>query len=166
MATYRECKTLKFPGSEIVYQMTDDTKVAKNQGIDNAGKVLGVDSNGLVTLMNVESAGTGSSGTSSITVDAAMSSTSTNPVQNKVIKEAIDECITSMSVSGKTITYKKKDGSIGTITTQDTNTTYTVATTTTNGLMSSTDKETLDNIGATIDNKIKAAIEDAIGGSY
>ena len=41
------------------------------------------------------------------------------------IDEAFDEAITGLSVSGKTITYTKGDGSIGTITTQDTNTVYT-----------------------------------------
>ena len=38
-----------------------------------------------------------------------------------VINEEIDDAITGLSVSGKTITYTKKDGSTGTITTQDTN---------------------------------------------
>ena len=42
--------------------------------------------------------------------------------------------ISGLSVSGKTITYTKVDGSTGTITTQDT--TYNVATTSANGLMS------------------------------
>ena len=101
-----------------------------------------------------------------ITVDDALSSVSTNPVQNKVVNTAIsnlstlvgdktvseqiddafDGAITGLSVSGKTITYTKGDGSTGTITTQDTNTTYSVATTNTDGLMSSTDKSKLDSI--------------------
>lgn len=83
-------------------------------------------------------------GATKITVDSALSSTSTNPVQNKVvntaisnlntlvgdtsvatqISDAVDECVTGLSVSGTTITYTKGDGSTGTITTQDTNTTY------------------------------------------
>lgn len=81
-------------------------------------------------------------GATKITVDSALSSTSTNPVQNKVVNTAIsslnalvgdmavseqisaatNECITGMSVSGKTVTYTKKDGSTGSITTQDTDT--------------------------------------------
>ena len=166
MAEYKTMKTIKFPGSDIIYDVTDDDKVDKDQGIDTAGKVLCVGNDGLVTLIEMDSAGTGGSGTSSITVDAALSTTSTNPVQNKVVNAAINECITGMSVSGQTITYTKKDGSTGTITTQDTNTIYTVATVTTDGLMSATDKNTLNNIGTTIDTKIKAAIGDAIGGSY
>lgn len=213
MAEYKIMKTIKFPGSDIIYDITDDNKVDKDQGINNAGKVLCVGDDGLVTLIEMDSAGTGSSGTSSITVDAELSDTSTNPVQNKVVNTAINECITGMSVSGKTITYTKKDGSSDTITTQDTTythpsyTSYTgsptanaepsfggtfsvsqcktnatghvtaltartvkipndVATTSAAGLMSAGDKTKLDNIETTIDNKIKAAIGDAIGGSY
>ena len=83
-------------------------------------------------------------GATKITVDSTLSSTSTNPVQNKAvntaisnlntlvgntsvatqISDAVDECVTGLSVSGTTITYTKGDGSTGTITTQDTNTTY------------------------------------------
>lgn len=112
-------------------------------------------------------------------VDSTLSSTSTNPVQNKVLNEEFDSVATAMnalesaidgksdsshihddryyteteintkldtinteldgsikslSVSGKTITYTKNDGSTGTITTQDTNTdtkvTNTLSTTT------------------------------------
>lgn len=55
-----------------------------------------------------------------------------------------DTYIKGLSVSGKTITYTKGDGGTGTITTQDT--TYSVATTSSNGLMSSTDKTKLDGI--------------------
>lgn len=83
-------------------------------------------------------------GANKITVDSTLSSSSTNPVQNKVVNAAIsnlntlvgdtavseqidtamDAAITGLSVSGKTITYTKGDGTTGTITTQDTNTTY------------------------------------------
>lgn len=51
------------------------------------------------------------------------------------ISDAMDETITGLSVSGKTITYTKGDGSTGTITTQDTNTTYSTATSSTAGLV-------------------------------
>lgn len=43
------------------------------------------------------------------------------------ISNAVDDCITNMSVSGKIITYTRADGTTGTITTQDTNTTYSAA---------------------------------------
>lgn len=90
-------------------------------------------------------------GANKTTVDSSLSSTSTNPVQNKVINSALAgklstsgtaakatadasgnnivdtyetkaNAITGLSVSGKTITYTKGDGTTGTITTQDTNT--------------------------------------------
>lgn len=44
------------------------------------------------------------------------------------IDDAMDKAITGLSVSGKTVTYTKGDGSTGTITTQDTNTTYSAGT--------------------------------------
>lgn len=60
--------------------------------------------------------------------------------------------ITGLSIKGRTITYTNSDGTTGTLTTQDTNTTYSVATTSTNGLMSSTDKTKLDGIDAGANN--------------
>lgn len=72
------------------------------------------------------------SGANKTVVDSAMSTDSTNPVQNKVVKAAIDSStnafIKGLSVSGRVITYTKGDGTTGTITTQDTNTTYGVMT--------------------------------------
>ncbi len=56
--------------------------------------------------------------------------------------------IKALSVSGKTITYIKGDDSTGTITTQDTNTTYSAATPSTSGLMSAADKKKLDGIAS------------------
>ena len=54
--------------------------------------------------------------------------------------------ISGLKVSGRTITYTYGNGSTGTITTQDTNTTYNAATTSTAGLMSAADKTKLDGI--------------------
>lgn len=59
-----------------------------------------------------------------------------------------DTYIKSLSVSGQTITYTKGDGDTGTITTQDTNTTYSVATSSVAGLMSASDKAKLDGIAS------------------
>lgn len=56
--------------------------------------------------------------------------------------------IKGLSVSGRTITYTKGDDTTGTITTQDTNTTYPLVSTEVNGLMSATDKAKLDGIAA------------------
>lgn len=64
------------------------------------------------------------------------------------VKALFNKGITGLSVNGRTITYTKGDGTTGTITTQDTNTTYGVATTSTNGLMSSSDKTKLNSIAS------------------
>lgn len=69
--------------------------------------------------------------------------TSADSVYNGSLK-IIEEYIKGLSVSGKTITYTKGNGTTGTITTQDT--TYSNATTSTSGLMSSADKQKLDLI--------------------
>lgn len=59
----------------------------------------------------------------------------TNDIPNSII---------TLSLNGKTISYTKKDGTTGTLVTQDT--TYSVATTSVNGLMSSSDKSKLDGL--------------------
>ena len=55
MATYKEMKTIKFPNSNVIYTITDDSKVAKNHGVENAGKFLGVGDDGSVTLVDAPS---------------------------------------------------------------------------------------------------------------
>ena len=62
------------------------------------------------------------------------------------IKALFNRGITGLSIFGKVITYTKGDGTTGTITTQDTNTTYSKATQSADGLMSSDDKTKLDGI--------------------
>ena len=84
-------------------------------------------------------------------VDTALSDTSTNTVQNKVITAALNNTITGLSVNGRTITYTKLNGSTGNITTQDT--TYNTATTSATGLMSPSDKTNLDNLVTYVGNK-------------
>ncbi len=54
----------------------------------------------------------------------------------------IDNSIVGLSVNGRTITYTKNDGTTNTITTQDTNTTYGVVSTTANGLAPKLDGST------------------------
>ena len=58
------------------------------------------------------------------------------------INSEVDGSIKGLSASGKTITYTKNDGTTGTITTQDT--TYSAASTSAAGLMSSSDKTKLN----------------------
>jgi hypothetical protein len=73
--------------------------------------------------------------------------------------------IKNLSISGKNITYTKTDGTTGTITTQDTNTTYSAATISAAGLMSASDKTKLDGI-ATGANKysLPTASSSTLGG--
>ena len=74
--------------------------------------------------------------------------TATKATQDSAGQQINTTYIKGLSVSGKTITYTKGDGTTGTITTQDTNTTYNAATQSANGLMSSTDKTKLDGIAS------------------
>lgn len=50
------------------------------------------------------------------------------------VKALFNKGITGLSVSGRTITFTKGDGTTGTLTTQDTNTTYDVVSKSSNGL--------------------------------
>ena len=149
--------------------------------------VVNADSNGLMTPAMFNKLNSIAEDATKVTIDSALSSTSTNPVQNKVINSALagkantshgthvsfsttapvangtasagsastvarsdhrhplqtsvsgsagsatndsegqnisTTYIKGLSVAGKVITYTKGDGSTGTITTQDTNTTY------------------------------------------
>ena len=72
--------------------------------------------------------------------------TATKATQDSVGQQINTTYIKGLSVSGKTITYTKGDGTTGTITTQDTNTTYSNATTSAAGLMSPGDKTKLNGI--------------------
>ena len=84
MAVYKEMKSIKFPNSDVVYVITDDNKIQKDQGTSNAGKVLIIGADGMATTedpKNIE--------TKKPTIDSSLSSTSTNAVQNKVINNAI-----------------------------------------------------------------------------
>lgn len=61
-------------------------------------------------------------------------STATKATQDSAGQQINTTYIKGLSVSGKTITYTKGDGTTGTITTQDTNTTYSVGTASALGL--------------------------------
>lgn len=58
----------------------------------------------------------------------------------------IKSAVVGLTISGRTITWTKADGTTGTLTTQDT--TYSAATQSANGLMSAADKTKLDGIAA------------------
>ena len=56
-----------------------------------------------IALIKALSGGSaGGSGGSSVTVDSALSATSTNPVQNKVIKSALDAKLAKSGIAAKT----------------------------------------------------------------
>lgn len=69
-------------------------------------------------------------------------------VLGKIIKFFTDikAAVTGLTISGKTITWTKADGTTGTLTTQDT--TYSAATQSANGLMTAADKTKLDGIAS------------------
>lgn len=69
-------------------------------------------------------------------------------ILGKIIKFFTDikAAVTGLTISGRTITYTKADGTTGTLTTQDT--TYGEASTTAAGLMSAADKSKLNGIAA------------------
>ena len=114
--------TLQINGTS---QGTYDGSAAKTYNVSKEGLGLGNVENkssatirGELTSANVTKA-LGFTPISKVTVDSALSSTSTNPVQNKVIKAELDKKASTA-----------------------------VATTSTNGLMSSTDKSKLDGIAS------------------
>lgn len=57
-------------------------------------------------------------------IDQNASNTSMAVTPHAVAQQVNTTCIKSLSVNGRTITYTRGDGTTGTITTQDTNTTY------------------------------------------
>lgn len=80
------------------------TKLDKNQGAGNAGKILGIGEDGNVVPQDKPTGG-------SVTVDDALSSTSLNPVQNKVVTSALAEKITAPTTAavGQIIKVKSVD---------------------------------------------------------
>lgn len=103
-----------------------------------------VDSNGDASNLTLESI-TSSSAEYPTFSDGLLLKTVFGRIQ-KFLNDLKANCVTSLSVSGKTITYTKAGGGTGTINTQDT--TYSAATTSKAGLMSAADKTKLDGIAA------------------
>lgn len=128
------------------FEQAIGTKLDKNQGAGNAGKILGIGADGIVVPQNkptytlpqatADALGgikadaataedtqvvrigadgklrTKPTGGSSITVDSALSSTSENPVQNKVVTAALAGKITAPTTAavGQIIKVKSADG--------------------------------------------------------
>lgn len=83
---------------------------------------------------------------------SAGSAGSAGSATNDSKNQAITGYIRGLSVSGRTVTYTRGDGTTGSITTQDTNTTYGTASQGANGLMSAADKKKLDGIASGANN--------------
>lgn len=83
---------------------------------------------------------------------SAGSAGSAGSATNDSKSQAITGYIRGLSVSGRTVTYTRGDGTTGSITTQDTNTTYGMASQGANGLMSAADKKKLDGIASGANN--------------
>lgn len=143
--------TAKPSGTLSASASTSDKRIELYQGkLYASGKELAstntasASSNGLMSSGDKSKLDGISSGANKTIVDSSLSATSTNPVQNKIVNEAISSLkdkvgsdsvsaqitsgtngfIKGLSISGRTITYTKGDNTTGTITTQDTNTTY------------------------------------------
>lgn len=85
-------------------------------------------------------------------VKYATSAGSAGSATNDSKSQAITGYIRGLSVSRRTVTYTRGDGTTGSITTQDTNTTYGTASQGANGLMSAADKKKLDGIASGANN--------------
>ena len=83
---------------------------------------------------------------------SAGSAGSAGSATNDSKNQAITGYIRGLSVSGRTVTYTRGDGTTGSITTQDANTTYGTASQGANGLMSAADKKKLDGIASGANN--------------
>lgn len=82
----------------------------------------------------------------------------------KFLADLKANCITGLSVSGRTITYTKAGGTTGTITTQDT--TYNAASTSAAGLMSASDKIKLNGIESGAQANAVTGVKGANEGTY
>ena len=124
------------------------------------GTTVTSDANGVITINSTDNNTTYSAmsadelNTGTATTSRAM----TAKVLSDYVKGKTNDKITSLSVNGKVITYTKGDGTTGTITTQDTNTTYNAATSSALGLVKTGNNITNNNgtISLTKDNVIAA----------
>lgn len=165
---------------------TTDTKklyISSTQEPINNNTTYSISKSGsTITLTGSDgSTSTVSDSDTKITVDSALSSTSTNPVQNKVINTALASkantsaiptktsqltndsgfkttdnnttyTLTQDSTDGHKITLTPSSGTATTITIPDNNTTYSAATQSAAGLMSANDKKKLDGVATSANN--------------
>lgn len=116
----------------VYLNVLDNTTVRDSHKITGSGATtVTSDANGVITISSTNT----TYSTATTSANGLMSSSDKSTLNNlntlvgdtavsSQISSAVSNCISGLSISGKTITYTKKDGSTGTITTQDTNTTY------------------------------------------
>ena len=91
-----------------IKEYTDNAKLSKTfVGDDVANKILSTDDNGNVVLKN---GGSGEGTGTSVTVDAEVSDTSENPIQNKVIKGYVDGNLTDVRTELADVKKELGDG--------------------------------------------------------
>ena len=126
---------------------------------DAASITMGVNDTGTATVadleLKVDKAGGDVSNTVAATATASSAAypipaagDSLRVILGKIRKFFTDikAAVVRLSISGRTITWTKADGTTGTLTTQDT--TYSAATQSANGLMTAADKKKLDGIAS------------------
>ena len=157
-ANYAEKLRYESNGAEIVIEpseiLTDGNYVTK----------IGVAttmSSGLMSIDDKEKLDSIARGATNITIDAALSGTSTNPVQNKVLADALDDKLDAENPTGTGVMSIDGDAwfsgsvKVGGVSKDDMNAktlaTTDVVTASANGLMAMTDKSKLDSVaeGAT-----------------
>lgn len=121
---------------------TYETGTATSSGITKLYTGTGSATDGTMTQAAITSALNGKLSTSGNAASA------TKATQDSSGQQINSTYIKSLSISGRTITFTRGNNTTGTLTTQDTNTTYSVATASANGLMSSSDKSKLDGLKA------------------
>lgn len=178
LPTYADCILMDtYTGSDVPY--VTGLGIVKSSGNPRAFIAVGAKGNTstwasqteLITAANYNSyaptkTGGGASGTWGINVSGSSASctgnaaTSTKATQDSAGQQINTTYIKALSVSGKVITYTKGDGTTGTITTQDTNTTYSTGTASALGLT----KLYTATGTATDGTMTQKAITDALGG--
>ena len=135
--------------SGLVKDVNDLKNVIENFGLATDSKDGLMSSEDKTKLDGIES------GANNIIIDSELDTNSTNPVQNKVITEALNNKANTnhihTTVNGHTVESNVPADAIFT------DTTYTIATQSKDGLMSKTDKIKIDNIVSTIINDKKVS---------
>ena len=135
--------------SGLVKDVNDLKNVIENLGLATDSKDGLMSSEDKTKLDGIES------GANNIIIDSELDTSSTNPVQNKVITEALNNKANTnhihTTVNGHTVESNVPADAIFT------DTIYTIATQSKDGLMSKTDKIKIDNIVSTIINDKKVS---------